>query len=317
METPIISRRRFLVSASLAATAAGIAPRSLFAQGSGDGIVGLIRKDAATARITVQPLRRNVSVLMGSGGNIAVFSGRDGKLLVDAGITASRPRIIEALAAISPAPIKQLINTHWHFDHTDGNAWLNSAGANILAHENTRKHLSMDTRVEGWDFTFPTSPAAALPTTVFATECDLYFNDAAVHLKRYAPAHTDSDISVHFADADILHVADTWWNGYYPFIDYSTGGSINGMIQATEANLARVTDKTIIIPGHGPVGNRAALAEYRDMLAAIRDNVAALKKQGKSVSEAAAAKPTAAYDAKWGGFVIKPDAFTELVYAGV
>ena len=263
------------------------------------------------------PLRGNVNVLMGSGGNIAVFSGPDGKLLVDAGITASRTRIAEALEAISPAPVKQLINSHWHFDHTDGNAWLHSAGASILAHENTRKHLAVDTRVEGWNFTFPASPADALPTTVFATECDLYFNNAVILLKRYEPAHTDSDICVHFADADILHVADTWWNGYYPFIDYSTGGSINGTIRATEENLARVTEKTIIIPGHGPIGRRADLAEYRDMLAAIRDRVAALKKQRRSLAEVVAAKPTAAYDAKWGGFVIKPDAFTALVYAGV
>ena len=319
MQNPIISRRGFLASTSLAATAAWFAPHSVFAYDKSEegGIVGMIRKEAATGPLTVKSLRGNIHVLMGSGGNIAVFSGRDGKLLVDAGIPASRHKITEALAAISPAPVKRLINTHWHFDHTDGNAWLHSAGAAIVAHENTRKHLAVATRVEGWNFTFPPSPAGALPAEVFTSERTLHFNGTAIALKHYAPAHTDSDISVHFTDADILHVADTWWNGYYPFIDYSTGGSINGMIQATEANLARVTDKTIIIAGHGPVGSRSELIVYRDMLVTLRDKIAALKNQGHSMKEVVAAHPTAAYDAKWGGFATKPDAFTRQIYMGV
>ena len=131
-------------------------------------------------------------------------------------------------------------------------------------------------------------------------------------------AHTDSDISVTFGEADIVHVADTFWNGIYPFIDYSTGGSIDGMIAASDANLAATTDTTIIIPGHGhPISSRAELGEFRDMLVAIRDNVAALKKQGRSRDETVAAKPTAAFDAKWGNFVIDPGFFTRLVYQGV
>jgi glyoxylase-like metal-dependent hydrolase (beta-lactamase superfamily II) len=136
-------------------------------------------------------------------------------------------------------------------------------------------------------------------------------------LKYYGPAHTDSDISVEFTDADILHVGDTWWNGYFPFIDYNTGGSIDGAIRAAEANVARVSGKTIVIPGHGPLGDKAGLIEFRDMLVTVREKVAALKKQGKSLDEVVAAKPTADYDAKWGGFVIDGKTFTQLVYAGV
>jgi glyoxylase-like metal-dependent hydrolase (beta-lactamase superfamily II) len=324
--TPTASRRRFLASAGLAAAAAWLSPLRLFANEQGDGeqigreeegIVSLTRKEAATAKITVEPLRGNVSVLMGSGGNIAVFSGPDGKLLVDAGIPASRLRIIEALDAISPDPVRRLINTHWHFDHTDGNLWLHAAGATILAHENTRKRLSTQQRVADWNFTFPPAPTGALPTQVFNTERTLRFNGSTLALKYYGPAHTDTDISVHFAEADILHVGDTWWNGHYPFIDYSTGGSIAGTIRATEANLARISDKTLIIPGHGSVGNRSDLTAYRDMLARTQEKVAALKKQGRSLAEVVAAKPTAAYDAKWGDFMISPEAFTGLVYQGV
>ena len=310
-----VSRRRFLASIAVATTGVWLMPRRLFAEVESPVVV--IRRAAATAKINVQKLRGNVSVLEGSGGNIAVLTGRDGKLLVDAGITASRPRITEALASLSSDPVKHLINTHWHFDHTDGNEWLHSIGAEITAQENTRKHLSVSTRVEGWNFTFPSAPAGALPSKLFATDETLHLNGATLALKHYPPAHTDSDISVEFTDADILHVADTWWNGYYPFIDYSTGGSIDGMIRAAEANLARVTDKTIVIPGHGPIGNKSQLIEFRDMLVSIREKVSTLKKQGRSLDEVVAAKPSAQYDAKWGGFVIDGNTFTALVYAGV
>jgi len=152
-----ISRRRFVALTGLAGAATLVASRSIFALAdavSAPGLVEKARKEAASATITVQRLRGNVSVLMGAGGNIAVLPGRDGKLLIDAGFAGARLKIAEALEGISPDPVKHLINTHWHFDHTDGNEWLHSAGATILAHENTRKHLSENTRVEGWDFTF-------------------------------------------------------------------------------------------------------------------------------------------------------------------
>src|SRR5215472_1691526 len=210
--------------------------------------VTIIRDAAASAKINVTTLRGNVSVLEGSGGNMGVLTGPDGKVLVDAGIPGTRTRITKAFASLSNDPVKRLINSHWHFDHTDGNEWLHSIGAEITAHENTRKHLSTTTRVEDWNFTFPPAPAGALPTKVLTNDETLHLNDATLALKYYPPAHTDSDISVEFTEADILHVADTFWNGHYPFIDYSTGGSIDGMIRATEANVARAGDKTVVIP---------------------------------------------------------------------
>jgi len=191
-----ISRREFLAAGGLTFAAACLAPRSLFAQL--DGLVENAFKEAATAKITVQTLRRNISVLLGAGGNIAVLTGPDGKLLVDAEIVSARPNASAALAIINADPIKQLINTHWHFDHTGGNEWLHEAGASILAQENTRKHLSVDTRVEGWVHTFPAAPAGAIPSTVFKEDHTLHVNGATLILKHYLPAHTDSDISVHF-----------------------------------------------------------------------------------------------------------------------
>jgi len=310
-----ISRRHFLGSSSLAAAVTLLDPSHAFAEV--DGLVARARKEGAESKIALQPLRGEVSVLIGAGGNIAVLTGRDGKLLVDAGYAGSHVKIGDTLASIDSRPIKHLINTHWHFDHTDGNEWLHSAGATIFAHENTRKYLSTPTRVKAWGFTFPPSPPGAIPTEIFTTERTLDFDRTQIALKHFAPAHTDGDISVHFANADILHVGDTFWNGYYPFIDYSTGGSIEGMIRATETTLAKVTEKMLIIPGHGPVADKSQLSFYCDLLVNVRDKVASLKKQGKSLDEVLASKPTAPYDAKWGGGFTSPTMFTRLVFEGV
>lgn len=314
-----LSRRRFLATTTTAAAAAWLTPRALRAQQAQAEpiMVNQARIDAATAKITTQKLRGNVSVLLGSGGNIAVLAGPEGKLLVDAGISTSRPQITQALAAISPDPIQGLINTHWHYDHTDGNEWMHAAGATIVAHDKTRQRLSTPQVMAAFDAHFPPAPIGALPTKTFIKDDSMKINGKTIILTHYDPAHTDTDISVHFADDDILHTGDTWFNGAYPFIDYSTGGHINGMIRATERNLATGTDSTILIPGHGPVGNKKQLAESHEMLIAIRDKVAALKKEGKSIDEAVAAKPTASYDAKWGSGFVTPDMFTRLVYQGV
>ena len=289
--------------------------RQLFAQD--EGLVQTARRTAAAGTVTMQKLRGNVSVLMGAGGNIAVLTGPDGKLLIDAGFAGARSKISSALASISSEPIKHLINTHWHFDHTDGNEWLHSVGAAILAHTNTRKHLATTTRVEGWNFTFSPAPAGAIPAEVFDDERTVKLNGTTIALTHYAPAHTDSDISVHFTDVDIFHVADTFWNGYYPFIDYSTGGSIDGMIRATEANLAKVTNKMIVIPGHGAVADKSQLAFYRDLLVVTREKVAALKKQGRSLDEVVAANLTATTDAEWGNGFRSPRDFIGDVFQGV
>ena len=310
------SRRRFIEMASVAAAAAWAAPRRLLAQ-SAPGIVETIRTEAAKSTIEVQSPRTNVRVLSGSGGNMAVLLGSDGKLLVDAGIAASHLRVAEALAKAGPGRINHLVNTHWHFDHTDGNAWLHAEGASIIAHENTRKHLAVDTRVEGWNFTVPATAPSALPDVVIQARHVLEVGGETIVLQPYGPAHTDSDISVHFTIADVLHVGDTWWNRLYPFIDYSTGGSIAGTIRAAEANVAAVGRDTVVIPGHGAIGGKPQLVEYLDMLVTVRDRVAALKKEGRSRDEVIAAAPTKSYDREWGSFPITGSAFSALVYAGV
>ena len=267
------------------------------------------------ARCASSGSRGPLSTIIGSGGNITALPGPDGTLLVDSGIVGRR--VAASVATFSDVPVRHVINTHWHFDHTDANGWMHSHGAAIMAQESTRRHLSTTTRVVDWQFTFPPAAAGALPTSVFTGERTLQVNGSQIVLKQYAPAHTDCDVSVHFTDVDVIHVADTWWNGIYPFIDYSTGGSIDGTIRATDENLARVSASTVIVPGHGTVGNKAQLTAYRDMLVTVRDRVSALKGQGRALADVVAAKPTAAFDATWGGSVIDPGLFTRLVYEGV
>ncbi len=313
-----LTRRGFCLccTAAMVASRGWLSPAEAWAESA--SIVDRMRAAAADADITVHRLRGNVAVLEGSGGNIAVLTGADGKVFVDAGITATRPRIQAAADGLGPQPITHLINTHWHFDHADGNEWLAEEGAAILAHANTAKHLRSAQRVEDWDFDFPPAPRSAVPAETFTGDTSRALNGTILALTSYAPAHTDSDIAVRFVEPDILHTGDTYWNGIYPFIDYSTGGSIDGMIAAADANLAVASDATIVIPGHGaPVSDRRELAAFREMLVRTREAVAALKAEGRSLAEVIAAKPTAPFDAKWGQFVITPDFYTRLVFEGV
>jgi glyoxylase-like metal-dependent hydrolase (beta-lactamase superfamily II) len=277
----------------------------------------MINKAAATAPIESTPLRGSLTMLSGSGGNITVLTGKQGKLMVDAGIAVSRPRIEAALAKISNAPIKYLIDTHYHWDHTDGNPWVHDDGATIIATAGTVKRVSTSTRVDDWDFTFPALPANGVPTEILTANKTYHFDGQTIEVRLLDPAHTDTDLYVVFKEANVASLGDLFWNGVYPFIDNENGGGIDGMIKADDAILATLKDDVILVPGHGPVGNKKQFQDFRDMLAGVRDKVSALKKQGKSRDEVVAAKPTAAYDAIYGHFVIDPDFFTRIVYDGL
>lgn len=308
------SRSQFLRAAGILSAGLLIAPRKVFSQTS--PVITIIN-EAAKSPIVVQALRGNIHVLEGSGGNIAVFNGMDGKLMVDAGISVSQKKIETALARISNQPVKYLINSHWHFDHADGNEWIHNAGATIIAHENTKKNLSKTIRVKDWNYTFKPHSKAGLPQRTFHKDDTLKFNGSEIQMKHYAPAHTDCDISIYFPEADILHVADTWWNNYYPFIDHDSGGNLDGMIAASNHNIDITTDNTIIIPGHGAVGNRNQLVQFRDMLVAVKERVSKFKKEGRSLQETIAAKPTANFDKTFGKYVLDGAFFTRLVYVEV
>jgi glyoxylase-like metal-dependent hydrolase (beta-lactamase superfamily II) len=319
------TRRAFLWHSGMATAAALLARGGLAAQTPTEDpavqpnptLPDQLRTAAANETIRTTKLTDTIFLLQGVGGNIVCQVGPDGKVLIDSGISTGARLLLDALEKLDEHRLKLLINTHWHFDHTGGNECVNQAGASILAHENTRKRLSVDTRLEGWVYTFPAAPAGAIPTTVFEDEHTVHANGSTLALKHYSPAHTDSDISVHFTEADVLHTGDTFWNRNYPFVDYSTGGSIDGQIRAAEANLAKVTATTVVIPGHGAVGGKADLTLFRDVLVEAREKVAKLKKQGRTLEEVITAKPTAPYDAEWGQSFQSPKSFLGWVYQGV
>ena len=290
----------------------GVMPNDYFHTGAG---ARYLRR--AEGDIVTQAVRGNISVLIGSGANIVVLSDDHGKFLVDAGINVSEAKVKAALNTISPSPIVYVVNTHWHWDHTDGNEWMQQSGATIIAHQNTLKHLSQATHVDDWNWTMLPVPVAARPTILVDNSTTFIFAGDTIHVDHYGPGHTDGDVSVYFEKANVLALGDTFWNGNYPFIDNQDGGNINDAIKWADKVIERSTNDTIVVPGHGPVGTRSQLIEFRNMLATVRDNVAMLKQQGKSLDEVIAAKPSAAFDDQWGRFVIDPAHFIRLVYAGL
>ena len=280
-----------------------------------DPVVEKMRAQMGSAPIETTKLADGLVMLSGPGGNVVVLFGREGKVVVDSFVQPAWSRLKSTLDGLDGSPLKTLIDTHWHFDHSDNNANFRSAGAAILAHENTKKRLSEPHDVLGMHF--EPSPAEALPTDTFADRRSVTLNGDQIILAHVPPAHTDTDILVHFSKGNILHMGDLFFNGTYPFIDASTRGTINGMISASDRALQMVDDKTKIVPGHGPLGDRGALQKYRTMLAAIRDRVRAQKAKGATLDQVQAAKPTAEFDAHWGKGMIGPAAFVALVYAGV
>ena len=276
-----------------------------------------INEATAKADVKADKLRGNLTLLSGAGGNIIVYENPAGKFIVDAGIAVSREKIMAALKNIGPAPVKYLVNTHYHWDHADGNVWMHEAGATIIGAPQTARHLAEETRVDDWNFTFKPMPRAGLPTVLVKGSKNMKFGDETFVMKNFGNGHTDGDLWVYARKADVLMLGDTYWNAYYPFIDNEHGGSIDNAIKWADKAIAASTDNTVIVPGHGAASNKAELKAWRAMLADVRYKVAALKKQGKSVADVQQAAPTAAYDAKYGGFVIDGKFFTKLVYDGL
>ena len=308
------SRRSFLRATGILAGGAVIsryAPGECveaFQQNTPDAM----RAQLGAAAIETRKLDDRLSMLSGPGGNVVVLHGPQGKVVVDGFVQPAWPRLKAALDAIDDRPIKSLIDTHWHFDHADNNASFRNAGAGVIAHENTRKRLMEPHDLLGMHF--DPSPARAMPTQTFPVALNLRLNGEGIVLKHFSPAHTDTDIFVHFQGSNVLHMGDVFFNGMYPFIDASTGGHINGMIAGVETALSRITAATKIVPGHGPLGNRPTLEAYRHMLTSVRDRVQKEKTAGRTLAQAQAAKPSAEFDATWGNGMMKADDFVALVY---
>jgi glyoxylase-like metal-dependent hydrolase (beta-lactamase superfamily II) len=312
-----MDRRNFL-RMGVTAGAAAMAPRWMRAQAApAPDRATQMRTAAATTPIKTTKLYDNVYLLQGAGGNMAVQTGPEGKLLIDSSYATAVPHLREALDALGKDPADILINTHWHIDHTDGNEGMHAAGFAILAHQKTRERLATPQSIKLFGMSLPAYPAGALPVITFDDSMHAWHNGDSLDMVHFDPAHTDTDIYIHFHKADVLHVGDVWFNGFYPFIDEGTGGSIGGMIHADEKALAIAGPDTKIIPGHGPLGTKAQLQQFRDMLAGVRDRVAAMKQAGASEQEVVARKPTADLDPVWNKGTFTPDMFVGIVYRTV
>lgn len=267
--------------------------------------------------ITTITVVDGIHMLVGRGGNVAVSTGPDGTFVIDDQYASQYTGITQAIKTLSNDPVKFLINTHWHGDHTGGNEQMAKANAIIVAHENVRQRLSTDQVVEFFNSKRPASPALAWPVVTFSKDITFHLNGNDIHVFHVLSAHTDGDAVVHFKQANVIHTGDTFFSEYYPFIDSGNGGSVSGTIDAAERILAIADDKTRVIPGHGTISDRKGVEDYLAMLKAVQKAVANLIVAGNSVEQAVLAKPTAAFDAKWGNGFLKPDVFVEIVYDSI
>lgn len=273
--------------------------------------------DYSKVEIRTIPLAPHTYMMMGAGGNLGLSVGDDATFLIDDQFAPLTPKIRAAIAAVTDKPVKFVLNTHWHFDHTGGNENLGGAGAVIVAHENVRRRMSTEQFIEFMKMQVPASPHAALPVITFAEGLTFHLNGDEMRVVHVPRAHTDGDAIVHFVKSDVIHMGDVFFNGMYPFIDTSSGGTIDGMVAGCDMALAIAGDSTKIIPGHGPLGTKAELKAYRDMLATISERVKKLVAEGKKPDEIARSGVSAEFDAKYGkGFVDGPK-FAEMVAVNI
>lgn len=271
-------------------------------------------QDFSQVEIETIPVAEDVYMLTGEGGNIGVAVSEDGVLLVDDQFAPLTEKIEAAVADISDLPIQFLINTHWHFDHTGGNENLGNAGVVIVAHDEVYTRMSTEQTIEAFQRTVPPSPDAALPQITFNDTATFHLAGKTIKGMHVESAHTDGDTVIHFPDVNVIHTGDVYFNGIYPFIDASSGGSIAGMIRAVEKTLSLADDETKIIPGHGALSNRQELEAFRDMLVDVKLRTEKAIAEGLTLEEYIASKPTADYDEAWGGGFLKPEDFITIVY---
>ena len=271
------------------------------------------QQDLSKVEIKVEKIAPGVAVLFGAGGNIGLSYGPDGNIIVDDQYEPMTDKILAAIATVDPDPVRFVVNTHWHGDHTGGNEAMGRRGAVIVAHTNVRTRMSSEQFIAALGSKVPASAGAALPVVTFEDGVALHLNGDTLHVVHVAHAHTDGDALVHWQKANVLHMGDTFFHkASFPFIDLSSGGSIDGLIAAADKGLAWSNGTTRIIPGHGPVASKAELAAYRAMLADVRAKVAAGIAAKRTLAQIQASKPAARYGMP-GGF-IKPDQFVAFVH---
>lgn len=264
---------------------------------------------------SVQPIADGLHVVMGMGGNIALSSGEDGVLIVDDDMPPMAEKIAAAVATITDQPVDMVLNTHWHFDHTGGNKFFGEQGALIVAHDNVRARMAVDQPSRLTGTVSKASPKIALPVVTFDNRITFHMNGHTIrveHVKR--PAHTDGDAIIWFEEANAVHMGDNFFNGLYPVIDLSAGGTADGMIAAMDGVIARVDADTVIIPGHGPVSDVEGLKNFRNMLDTVNSRIRKAVAEGKTADEVVLLRPTADYDEEWAWEFMPAERWTRLMY---
>ena len=264
--------------------------------------------------IKTEKLSPTTYVLYGSGGNIGLSIGDDAVFLVDDQYAPLTPKITAAIQALTNKPVQFVLNTHWHGDHAGGNENFRKTGTVIIAHDNTRKRLSVEQFLVHINRKIPASSDAALPVVTFSSDMTFHINGDEVFVFHMPKAHTDGDAVIHFRKSNVVHMGDTLWHNIYPVIDSRAGGTPEGMIAAADRVLALSDDKTKIIAGHGPLASKSDLKAYRDMLATTADRVRAMVKEGKKLDEVLAAKPTTEFDERWGRGFFTAARFIEMLF---
>ena len=275
-------------------------------------------QDFSSVEIRTTEVSEGIYALQGAGGNLGLVVGDRGAFLIDDQYAPLTDKIIAAVAAVTDKPIRFVFNTHWHGDHTGGNENMAEAGALIVAHDNVRKRMSAGQFMEFFDREVAPSPDNALPVVTFNDRVTFHIGGHTVHAIHVPNAHTDGDAIVHLEEANVIHTGDIVFHGLYPFIDYGSGGSLAGMIGATDRVIVLADEDTAVITGHGgPVIDQGQLRAYRDMLATVEARLTDLIAAGGTLEQILEAGVTEEFDAQWGQGFITPERWVELNYKGM
>ncbi|HUY81081.1 MAG TPA: hypothetical protein VMU92_05105 [Acidobacteriaceae bacterium] len=302
----VVASRRLLLAAQPSQTAPEASQRTTLLQS--------MRASAAVAKIHVKKITDTIFLLQSVGANVVAFAGPDGKLLIDSGMATGTSHLLDTLSHLAPHPVRLLTNTSWLFDHTDGNAAIHAAGAFILGQENIRLRLAGPRQIPAFNLELPAASASALPQETFRNRETLYINNDQLDLVHAPNASTNSDVFIHFVNANVIHAGELWFNADYPFIETTSGGTINGMIQGVDRVLSLADDHTKIIPSHGKFGSKADLAAYREMLTTYANRIEKLKIAGQSIHQIEAAGVTAELDSQWSHGAMSSPLFLAAVY---
>ncbi len=276
-------------------------------------INGAFAQEKAVEFTTIQ-LSDTIYMLKGRGGNVGISSGKDGLYIIDDQVKPVTTGLLNAIRKVSDRPIKFVINTHYHADHTGGNETIGRSGSVIIAHDNIRERMATEQVSIFRNTTTPPYPKDALPVVTFNDRITLHFNGESATAYYVANGHTDGDAIIHFPVSNVIHMGDMFFNGLYPYVDLDAGGSIQGIIDAAELALSLSNESTRIIPGHGPLAMTEDLKTYRDYLIQASINVQVLIDEGKDLRQVIDAKPTSEWDETLGKTWITPPQFVTFIY---